>query len=49
MLCYYSYGLTCMLRSTFIDCIYVLAQLGLGLGGLAHAVTRDDVASLFKP
>lgn len=38
-----------MLRSVFIDCIYALAQLGLGLGGLAYEVTRHDVASLFGP
>ena len=38
-----------MLRSVFIDCVYALAQLGLGLGGLAYEVTRDDVAGMFKP
>jgi len=38
-----------MLRSVFIDCIYALAQLGLGIGGLAYEITRDDVASLFGP
>jgi hypothetical protein len=38
-----------MLRSVFIDLVYGLALVGLGLAGIEHAVTRDDVASLFKP
>jgi hypothetical protein len=38
-----------MLRSVFIDCVYALAQLGLGLGGFAHEVTRLDVADMFEP
>ena len=38
-----------MLRTTFIDCVYALVLLGLGIGGVAHEITRDDVASLFGP
>jgi hypothetical protein len=38
-----------MLRSVFIDCIYALALLGLGLGGFAHEVTRDDIVDMFGP
>ena len=35
-----------MLRTCFIDCAYALAQLGLGLGGLAYEITREDVSDL---
>lgn len=49
MLYYSYYGLTYMLRTCFIDCVYALAELGLGLGGIAYEITRSDVASLFKP
>lgn len=36
-----------MLRTVFIDLVYGLALVGLGLAGIAHEVTREDVASLF--
>ena len=35
-----------MSRSVFVDCAYALAQLGLGLGGLAYEITRETVSDI---
>lgn len=35
-----------MLRTCFIDCVYALALLGLGLGGLAYEINREDVSDM---
>lgn len=35
-----------MLRTCFIDCAYALAQLGMGIGGLAYEITREDVSDI---
>lgn len=35
-----------MLRSVFVDCAHALAQLGLGIGGIAWEINRKDVSDV---
>jgi hypothetical protein len=37
-----------MLARIITACVYALAQLGLGLAGIAHAVTSQDVELMWR-